>query len=230
MKPYYEDESVTIYHGACCDVIPSLSATAVVTDPPFGIKFDYGINGHNDDPETYPAMMREWIALASVVVGDGPFFVWQAMPNAPRWHEWFPKEFRILAACKGFVQYRPQSIQHAFDPVIFWGKLKGKPSVYHRDYHLQLLAPFGANRTRINHPCPRPLEQVTYVVQIGTDADDVILDPFAGSGTTLLAARMLGRRSIGIEIDERHCETAAKRVMGIKVSNVGQDSLFEVAV
>jgi len=219
MQPYYDQGGITIYHGDCRDVLPGLSADAIVTDPPFGIDFNYGT--YEDDPNTYAVLMREWVGLATAVVGDGPFFVWQAMPNADRWHEWFPKGYRIFAACKGFVQYRPQSIQHSFDPVVFWGTMKGDPSVYRKDYHVQRLAPFGAHRPKIDHPCPRPLEQVQYVVSLASVEGDVILDPFMGSGTTLLAAKNLGRRAIGIEIEERYCDIAARRL---------QQEVMELAV
>jgi site-specific DNA-methyltransferase (adenine-specific) len=214
VKPYYEDTAsgITIYHGDCREVLPELAtgrATAVVTDPPFGIGFYYGT--YQDDPVTYPDMMRAWIMEASRIVGDGPFFVWQAMPNAPRWHEWFPQDFRIFAACKGFVQFRPHAVQNSWDPVVFWGSARGTAR-HRRDFHVQALAPFGANRPRREHPCARPLEQVRYIVEIATAISDVVLDPFMGSGTTLRAAKDLGRKAIGIEIEERYCEIAAKRL------------------
>lgn len=209
MTPYYQDSSCTIYHGDCREVLHRLDhVEAIVTDPPFGINFDYGKDGHNDDPVEYPAFMSEWLRLASA----NTFFVWQAMLNADKWHNWFPDGFRIFAACKGFVQFRPQSIQHSWDPVIFWGILDDKPSVTRKDWHVQSLAPFGAGRERINHPCPRPLEQTAYVVGLASKEGDTVLDPFMGSGTTLRAAKDLGRKAIGIEIEERYCEIAAKRL------------------
>lgn len=200
-----------IYHADCRDVLPTIdSADAVVTDPPFGIDFNYG--AYKDDPGQYAELMREWIGLATLFIKDGPFFVWQTMNNAAKWHQWFPADFRIFAACKSFVQYRPQAVQHSWDPVIFWGKVKGEPSVYHKDFHVQTLAPFGANRPKSEHPCPRPIEQVRYVVEVATCHGDTIVDPFMGSGTTLRAAKDLGRKAIGIEIEERYCEIAARRL------------------
>ncbi len=75
---------------------------------------------------------------------------------------------------------------------------------------MQALAPFGANRQRSEHPCPRPFEQVKYFVNLS--GGNSILDPFMGSGTTLRAAKDLGRKAIGIEIEEKYCEIAAKRM------------------
>jgi site-specific DNA-methyltransferase (adenine-specific) len=62
------------------------------------------------------------------------------------------------------------------------------------------------------HPCPKPLKWITWAVQRGSELGQVILDPFMGSGTTLRAAKDLGRRAIGIEIEERYCEVAASRL------------------
>jgi len=202
----------------------------VLTDPPYGINFDRATWG--DDSAIYPEFMRTWLSAAQRLVGDGPCFVWQALPNAAIWHQWFPAEFRIFAACKGFVQYRPTPIQWSWDPVIYWGKIPGEPSVYCKDFHVQRLAPFGAGRERIDHPTPKPLEQVRYLVNLASKRDSIILDPFCGSGTTCVAAKMLGRRYIGIDISEEYCEIARKRLdavdtgVPVKEQNKGQMALF----
>lgn len=67
-------------------------------------------------------------------------------------------------------------------------------------------------KDRPDHPCPKPLGLMRELVYLFTDADEVILDPFVGSGTTLIAAKQLGRRGIGIEVDEKFCEVAANRL------------------
>ena len=91
----------------------------VVTDPPYGIDFKYA--SHDDTFIGYADFMRAFVAEAQRLVNGGPIFIWQAMKNCARWHEWFPDDFRIFAACKGFVQFRPTAIQYSWDPVIFWG-------------------------------------------------------------------------------------------------------------
>ena len=140
------------------------------------------------------------------------------MLNCDKWHSWFPAGYRLFAACKGFVQYRPTPIQYSWDPIVFWGCIKTAPSVYIKDYHEQRLAPFGRDREHIEHPCPRPLGQVRYILDAATCDGDLILDPFAGSGTTLVAAHQLGRRYIGIEIDPHYCEIARKRLSAVQVA------------
>ena len=73
------------------------------------------------------------------------------------------------------------------------------------------------------HPCPYPIALPTRCISAVTDIGDIVLDPFAGSGTTLRAAKDLGRKAIGIEIDERYCEIAAKR-LGQEVLDFGAAS------
>lgn len=65
---------------------------------------------------------------------------------------------------------------------------------------------------RIGHPCPRPLNTVMYIVENYSVSRETILDPFAGSGTTLVAAKRLGRKAIGIEISEKYCRIAIDRL------------------
>jgi len=201
----------TLYLGDCREILPTLSGVdAVVTDPPYGVGFKY--ESHIDSPEDYPAFIGPVITECSRLVGEGPCIFWQGMPNCDRWHSWFPPGFRIFAACKGFVQYRPTPVQYAWDPVVFWGRPRGIPHIEHRDYHLQSLAPFGAGRLRIEHPCPRPIEQAKYIVDIFTICGDTVLDPFVGSGTLGLASIFGGRKFIGIEIEPKYFEIAVRRI------------------
>ena len=102
----------TVVCGDCLDVMaemPDGCVDAVITDPPFGINFNYG-DGYKDDPAIYEGFMKHFVSEAQRLVGCGPIFIWQGMPNADKWHKWFPAGFRIFAACKGFVQYRPTPI------------------------------------------------------------------------------------------------------------------------
>lgn len=70
----------------------------------------------------------------------------------------------------------------------------------------------GDSGAKYDHPCVKPLASFKKLVEIGSTAGEMILDPFMGAGTTLVAAKELGRRAIGIEIEERYCEIAAKRL------------------
>ena len=209
MKPYYEDDLVTLYHGDCRDVWPALRADSLVTDPPFGI--GWGRATWSDKPEEYGELMR-WLVETSTTTVDGWCFVFQAMLNCGRFHEWFPDGYRIFAACKNFAQVRPTGVWHSWDPVVFWThKPNTKPNTdtVNRDYHVGNVA--GVFGEKLDHPCPRPLDTMRQIVAIATPPQGVVIDPFAGSGTTLRAAKDQGLKAIGIEIEERYCEIAASR-------------------
>lgn len=201
--------SVQLYLGDCLEILPTLAAgsvDAVVTDPPYGIGRDRG--NWNDDPERYPDLIQTLVAEANRMTCGGPVFVWQALPNLHRFHEWFPPSFRVMAACKGFVQYRPTAVQWSWDPVVFWGKIRNTPSVYSKDYYVAS-PEFGSH---VDHPSPRPLAQTAYIVNLATLQNDICLDPFMGSGTTGVACVQTGRRFVGIEISEEYFKVAQKRI------------------
>ena len=209
MKPYYEHAGITIYHGDCRDVLPTLTGDALVTDPPYGIGWSRAT--WDDDPAAYPALMK-WLVSEGQRIG-GWCFVFQAMLNVSRFHEWFPEGWRIFAACKNFAQIRPTGVWHSWDPVVFWnsGSNSGPNSgTVNRDYHVGNVA--GVFGEHSDHPSPRPLDTMRHIVALAAAEGGTILDPFMGSGTTLRAAKDLGRKAIGIELEERYCEIAANRL------------------
>ena len=210
MKPYYEHAGITIYHGDCRAILPAVQGpAALITDPPYGIGWSRAT--WEDDPAAYPDLIR-WLVAEGVRLG-GWCFVFQAMPNCGRWHEWFPAGWRIFAACKNWAQIRPTGVWHSWDPVIFWnsGPNSGPNSgIVNRDYHVGNVA--GLFGERAEHPTPKPFDTMQHIVQLGAAKGALVVDPFVGSGTTLVAAKSVGRRAIGIEIEERYCEIAAKRL------------------
>lgn len=88
----------------------------------------------------------------------------------------------------------------------------------------------GASMDRPDHPCPKPLPLMRELVELFTDPGETILDPFAGSGTTLVAAKQLGRKAIGIELNEEWCQVAVDRLtVGLQAAKAirqGQGSLL----
>ena len=212
--PYFDDGQCVIYHGDCREILPSLTGDALISDPPFGIGF--GRATWADSAQAYPELMGWLVTTAARCVPDGFVFLFQAMPNVGRFHEWFPAGWQLFAACKNFVQMRPTEVQHAWDPVVYWRNGNGRAEhrkdagVVTRDWHVGDVA--GVLSSPVGHPCPRPSGTMLHLVAIGSRAGQRILDPFMGSGTTLRAAKDLGRKAIGIEIEERYCEIAAKRL------------------
>lgn len=216
-------EGVTLHLGDCRDIIPGISgADAVITDPPFCVGFKYA--SHDDRPEAYEAFggygswLMDRLALAETVCRPGsPFFVWQAAPNLRRFHEWFPRDYRLFVAAKNFVQMRPTPMQWSFDPIIVWwtpGEKGWSAGTATRDFHIANTAPVVATPDNIEkaHPCPRPLDQVQHIVEQWCRPGGTVLDLFMGSGTTGVAAVKLGRKFIGIEIEPKYFDIACKRI------------------
>ena len=185
-------------------------AGAVVTDPPFGIDFKY--NEHDDSPDVYDGLILSLMDQIDAVLDSGFVFVWQAMLQCSKWHKWFPAGYRLFAGVKNFVQFRPTAVQFSWDPVIFWqvGKPDIKPIAGMRDYHVGNTAKYVAEESN-GHPCPRPEDTVTYIVEMVTTAQATVYDPFSGSGTTLIACESLGRKCRAIEISAAYCAVALER-------------------
>jgi site-specific DNA-methyltransferase (adenine-specific) len=199
----------TLYRADCFDVLPSLSGIgAVVTDPPFGIGFTY--RAYDDSPRKYHDFMSRLVPELVRVTDNGPCFVWQSQLKADRWHRFFPKGWRIVAACKLYPKNVGKNPCLSWDPVIFWSGRSNLRDELPRDWHLADLQPYDGYRSDNPVPCPRPLAQVRYFCDsIPTDS---VLDPFMGSGTTGIAAIMAGKRFVGIEQDPVYFEYARKRI------------------
>jgi DNA modification methylase len=206
--------TVQLYLGDYLDFIKTLpdgSIDAIVTDPPFGIDFQY--DEHDDSSATYEVLMKTFVNEAQRLCTNGFIFVWQAMKQASNWHRWFPAGYRIFAGLKNFTQFRPTPIQYSWDPIIFW--TMGKPSIVPmagiRDYHMGNTARYVAEKS-FGHPCPRPLDTVTYIITNFTHPQSTILDPFVGSGTTGVACVHTNRNFIGCEISSEYFRITERRI------------------
>ena len=212
MKPYYQDEWVTIYHGDCREILPDLpKVDLVLTDPPYGI----GI-AEWDTVDYYDMLFGESYRL----LGDGKYaFIFSSKKNLKRPN--FPHD--IFAVIKNFAQYRQHlGMFDAWYPIIYFAK--GKPHkvvnpqktlVPKRNWFLLNTANTSRNKdnpkSNNNHRTPKNMELINYLIGNFSDKNDLILDPFLGSGTTAYCAKKLNRKCIGIEINEKYCEIAAKR-------------------
>jgi len=218
-KPTWESGDVQLYLGDCLQVMQELGADsvdAVITDPPYGIGFGYE-SSYIDTPKTYGNWIWECMRLAESKCSPGsPIFIWQAMLNIRYLHQWFPREWRLFAACKNFVQIRKIAMQYAFDPVVVWwtpGEVWSDASA-NRDWHIGNTANT-LNRKAgdaLGHPCARPLNQIKHIVAQWARPGSVVLDCFMGSGTTGVACVKTGRKFIGIEIEPKYFDISVKRI------------------
>ncbi len=223
VTPYYQDDLVTIYHGDCREWMPE--ADVIVTDPPYGVGAGSRRWGEDSNAPVIigePKMNRasdrvitqEDVAVRSDVLRRhrGPALVFGSW-RAPRpagtlmrlvWD-------KAVIGTGGFGPWRPS------DEEIY---VIGKGWVETRDTPTVIRVQSVANALR-DHPNEKPVKLMGELLSWCQPAW-TILDPFMGSGSTLVAAKSLGRKSIGIEIDERYCEIAAQRcaqeVLGLEIT------------
>ena len=204
MTPYYQDDSATIYHGDYRDIIASIEADVVITDPPYGVDFKYD-GDYADDAETYEGVVLDHFhtildAAPLVIVTPGFANMWR-FPQ-PRWAVcWAKPGSTRRSKLQGF---------NCWELALVYGEIK-RP-VYQDLVTLPSVANLGRGGETGDHPCPKPYKLLTWLVEQFTDPGDVVLDPFMGSGTTVKAAAHMGRKAIGIEVVESYCNIATDRL------------------
>jgi site-specific DNA-methyltransferase (adenine-specific) len=208
MKPYYQDSHVTIYHGDCAEIIPSLGNNfdAVITDPPYNVGKDYGTHNDSMSDGDYEAYALKRVNLCRVA-GTNQFWV------APRyklelWLRLLPKSHLIVIPRGASGPLRGGWIDQ-FEIALASGKTYAKHSDLWKGIRLKGEGYFFTEET-YGHPgyTPEPIMRLA----VGLLSVQSILDPFCGTGTTLRAAKDLGRKCVGIEIEERYCEISATRM------------------
>lgn len=231
IEPIYDLEGITIYHADCLEVLPQLSQVDhVITDPPYapvsmlnartgstikhrrdGVWYDFGYEALTDELRRRSA---EWMA----VLARRWVIVWTDIESDQAWRDALGAGLRYVRtgvwvrehAAPQFSGDRPAQgveacvIAHARATRMKWNG-GGRPAVW--------VGPIvNANDPSRQHKSPKPLWLMRKLLEQFTDPGDIILDPFMGSGTTLRAAKDLGRRAIGIEISEEFCAVAVDRL------------------
>jgi site-specific DNA-methyltransferase (adenine-specific) len=214
IKWYYHDESCAIAHGDCTTIIPHLpKVDLVLTDPPYGI--DGERSGMRINRISKGAYLGEHFE-------DNSEFVTNVA--VPVISECIKSHERVVLT-PGQVnihKYPPPDHMGAFFypsccSVSRWGMRLWQPIFYYgKDPWQGKLRPDGKicydSDRATEHPCPKPIKSWSWLLERTSLHGDVVLDPFMGSGTTLRAAKDLGRRAIGIEIEEKYCQIAIERL------------------
>jgi len=205
--PYYQDDYCTIYHGDCRDILPHLpKIDLVLTDPPYNAGKDYGAYKDNLPTNKYQDSMTRIVSL-SRVVAKNQFWV------APRYQMQFWSSLftdgHLITIRRGARGPFRGGWSDQFE--VAWAV--GKPNYCEKDLwediRLKGEGYFFREET-YGHPGYTPYRIMARAIRLLSTAS--VLDPFMGSGTTLRAAKDLGRKAIGIEIEEKYCEIAAKRL------------------
>lgn len=235
-EPYYQDDvaGITIWHGDMFDVLPELSGIgAVITDPPYSsggafrgdrmakttAKYTNSTTsayrpefaGDNRDQRSYLAWCALWMNAARVATTPGApiacFTDWRQMPTTTDAIQAGGWTWRGIAVwSKKYGRPNPSGFSNAAEYVV-WGT--NGPATERPDYPPGVFeCPIERER---DHIAQKPESVMRWLLRLASPGA-VVLDPFMGSGTTLRAAADLGYRAIGIDCDERYCETAAKRL------------------
>jgi len=239
VTPYYQDQWATLYHGDCLEVLPELGPVDhVITDPPFSsdiyqrCRTKAGDIGKPNDLTAQIIIKQGGIGCVDELIdpiSEHIFclaqrwaLIWSDHETSHRWRDaltsvgmeyirpgvWVKNDpMPQFTGDRPAMGYEVCTIAHATNnrkPVKKRWNGGGKAAVWRHG--------LCQGNARPDHPCPKPLPLMAELVGLFTDPGELILDPFMGSGTTLRAAKDLGRRAIGIEINERYCEIAAKRL------------------
>lgn len=226
MKPYFESGGTTIYHGDSRELLPLVRGDILITDPvwpnaPAGM-FDV------DNPlQLFAAAAVHFTKFRKAIIQLG-------CDSDPRMLQAIPAELPYVRTC--WLRYALPSykgnVLNSGDVAYVFGAgdlpegRKVLPGEATSTGRLRVWAaraaspdvrPRGSARKArdvhdFGHPCPRDMEHVRWLVANFTKKADVIVDPFCGSGTTLIAAEHLGHPAVGIEVQERYCEVAARRI------------------
>jgi len=185
MKPYFQDESVTIYLGDCRDILPSLpKVDLVLTDPPYPSQhLEYGSSDISFLTKLECPQLVFWSARDKFPLNYSALHIWDKQIGTATQYEMI-YERNGGASYFLFTAYRMNNALSA----------RWVDDIY------------------TGHPSQKPIRLMLYLIVKFSSEGWLILDPFMGSGTTLRAAKDLGRKAIGIEIEEKYCEIAARRM------------------
>jgi site-specific DNA-methyltransferase (adenine-specific) len=218
IDPYYQDDAVSIFHSDFRSVLPSLSGDAVVVDPPYNVGKRYGKHDDAMGDEEYRRWMVTLLRMSAdasadpVVFFPGAMNVWwsaEAVQEAGlqpvRLLAWHKKEFAGDKWTGGPAM--------CWEPIVWASKGERRFERIFGTLGRDMLVVPSTHGDPYNgpHPCPKSVRVMAWLAGLFCPPSGLIIDPCAGSGATLLAAKETGRRAIGIEIEERYCEIAAER-------------------
>jgi site-specific DNA-methyltransferase (adenine-specific) len=233
VTPYYQDDAVTLWHGDCIEAMATLaeaSVDAVLTDPP------YSSGGRRENSRSLRKSMTRSVEDDDWIRGDAMStngFVYLLRLAGIEWRRVLKPGGHVLS----FIDWRMaphlaaalETADLRQHPILVWDKGRlGMGAVFRNQHefivHMSSGTPAAPQRRDVanvlrvppvrdgDHPTEKPDALLQTLLSVITPPAGLVLDPFAGSGSTLYAARALGHKAIGVEADERYCEVIAKRL------------------
>jgi site-specific DNA-methyltransferase (adenine-specific) len=225
VTPYYSDELVTIYHGDCRDALEGLDAATVdllLTDPPYGMQFSSGQrlvnplgNVKADGARQGMRLVRQMLMAATdALKPDAHAYI---MCHFESWPDFYDAVSSYMPIRNALIWWKNRggmgdtSMEYSRDyEVILYAAMGRRSLAGKRDGSVIAgIPPVGSDR---KHPTEKPVALMSRLIQKSCPLDGLVLDPFMGAGSTLVAAKALGIRAIGVEIEEKFCEAAVQRL------------------
>jgi site-specific DNA-methyltransferase (adenine-specific) len=203
--PYYQEDGITLYCGDCREILPQFpdkSFDLVLTDPPYGNETEY--DNFDDTKTTLKNLIKitipEIIRVGRIgLITSGVGNLW-SYPE-PNWTLSWITPAGAGSSVWGFSCWQP-ILAYGKDPYLTNGLGRRSDTIIQTEIS-----------EKNGHPCPKPIGVWKKVLLRGSVKNtDIILDPFCGSGTTLVAAKQLGRKAVGIEISEKYCKITIDRL------------------
>lgn len=220
IAPYYQDEHCTIYHGDCAEILPQLGKVdAIVTDPPYGIGENNIATGRErkarphtrfnwDNEKPTKKLFSTILKLSTYqIIFGGNYF---ELPISRCWLVWYKKTGFRFADCE-----------------LAWTNLDMTIKAFTYQWSGAIQEYAGQAAENRVHPTQKPIEVMAWCISQLPIKTGLIVDPFMGSGTTLIAARNAGFKSIGIDQDERYCKFAKERLTGELGLTLGQQKAID---
>lgn len=209
--PLYQDSKIAIFNADCRDILPTLPfqcADLVLADPPYNVGVDYDASFDSLPPDDYEEWILSWHHLlrrkAKVTV------ITPGAANLPMWIRGIEEPDWIMSWVKpnanSFNYIGKTRGGRLWEPIFVYGKADGCIPVD------TIVIPIAPIDEADKHPCPKPIRLWQWIIRYFTEENELVIDPFLGSGTTAVVARKLGRYCIGIDVSEAYCQIAVDRL------------------
>ena len=209
VEPYYRDDLITLYHGDCLEIKEWLAADVMVTDPPYGIGWSIGDNPrahswkHEGIPNDSDTSRRDQVLSWWAPRPGAVFGTWRRQIGNPKqvlvWRK--PVDAGVVGSTTGFRTDTELIFLIGDWPVRSCDASSVVESNSNKNAYL---------RPGLGHPHAKPVSLMERIIE--KCPPGMIADPFAGSGSTLLACVNQKRKAIGVELEEKYCEIIAKRL------------------
>jgi len=209
IKPYYDQDGVTIYHGDNRELLSDISGDLLATDPPYNVGIDYGICTDKLTTKDYHSLIKWLVDYVNNSVSGNMVLVLGSKLILD-WWQFIPEAKLIIVKMGAVSNNKIKGLHLQYHPLL----TTVKSNKYMSDLWEDIRWPgegYYFNEDRYGHPAMTPTKLARRIISIFSEVGQTVIDPYLGCGTFAVASKLLNRKCIGIEIEEKYCEIAAKR-------------------